>query len=111
MKYLDKVLKETLRKYPIMAMLTREAQENYTFKGTKVTIEKGIKVWILPYGIQNDPDIFPNPDIFDPERFDEEAVAARHPMRLFTFWRWTKKLHWCTFCTISKQNWYYNNCS
>lgn len=43
MKYLDKVLKETLRKYPIMAMLTREAQENYTFKGTKVTIEKGIK--------------------------------------------------------------------
>uniref|UniRef100_V9IJB6 Cytochrome P450 6a14 n=1 Tax=Apis cerana TaxID=7461 RepID=V9IJB6_APICE len=85
MKYLDKILKETLRKYPIMAMLTRQAEENYTFKGTKVTIEKGIKVWILPYGIQNDPDIFPNPDIFDPERFNEEAVVARHPMTYLPF--------------------------
>lgn len=66
-------------------MLTREAEENYTFKGTKITIEKGRKVWILPYGIQNDPDIFPNPDIFDPERFSEEAVAARHPMSYLPF--------------------------
>ncbi|XP_017798087.1 PREDICTED: probable cytochrome P450 6a17 [Habropoda laboriosa] len=85
MKYLDKVVKETLRKYPILPMLTRKATEDYTFKNSKITIKKGTVVWLPTLPIQRDPDIFPNPDVFDPERFNDDAVAARHPMSYLPF--------------------------
>ncbi|XP_076241481.1 putative cytochrome P450 6a14 [Calliopsis andreniformis] len=85
MKYLDKVFKETLRKYPALGMLMREVLENYTFRGTKITIPKGTNIWIPVYGIQMDPNIYPKPEIFDPHRFDEAAEAARHPMSFLPF--------------------------
>ncbi|XP_033314758.1 uncharacterized protein LOC117213489 [Bombus bifarius] len=85
MKYLDKVFKETLRKYPILTVLNRQAMENYTFKGTKITIPKGTIVWVPVYGIQHDSNIYSDPEKFDPERFNEDAVAARHPMSYLSF--------------------------
>ncbi|XP_043597838.1 probable cytochrome P450 6a14 [Bombus pyrosoma] len=85
MKYLDKVFKETLRKYPILTILSRQAMENYTFKGTKITIPKETIVWIPIYGIQHDSNIYSDPEKFDPERFNEDAVAARHPMSYLSF--------------------------
>ncbi|XP_034194593.1 putative cytochrome P450 6a13 [Osmia lignaria lignaria] len=85
MRYLDKVFKETLRKYPVLTSLAREVLENYTFKGTNVTIPKGTKVWLPIFAIQRDPDIYPDPEKFDPERFSDEAVAARHPMSYLPF--------------------------
>ncbi|XP_011862715.1 PREDICTED: cytochrome P450 6B2-like [Vollenhovia emeryi] len=80
MDYLDKIFRETLRKYPPVTFLMRQAMSNYTFNGTKVSIPKGQRVWIPIYAIQRDPDFYPKPDIFDPERFNEEAVQSRHPM-------------------------------
>ncbi|XP_068981018.1 uncharacterized protein [Bombus flavifrons] len=85
MKYLDKVFKETLRKYPVLTILNRQAMENYTFKGTKITIPKGTIVWVPVYGIQHDSNIYSDPEKFDPERFNEDAVAARHPMSYLSF--------------------------
>ncbi|XP_050591728.1 cytochrome P450 6a2-like [Bombus affinis] len=85
MKYLDKFFKEVLRMYPLIPFVMREASENYTFKGTKVTIEKGTKLWVPAYGIQRDANIYPEPEKFDPERFNDDAVAARHPMAYLPF--------------------------
>ncbi|KAK1122047.1 hypothetical protein K0M31_009893 [Melipona bicolor] len=85
MTYLDKVFKETLRKYPPLAFLFREATDNYTFKSTKVSIPKGSRVWIPIFSIQRDPDIYPDPEKFDPERFSEDAVKARNPMHYLSF--------------------------
>ena len=79
------VLAETLRKFPILPMLNRQVLENYRFEGTKFTIPAKTKLLIPVYGIQNDPDIYPEPEKFDPERFDEDAVAARHPMSFLAF--------------------------
>ncbi|XP_011862711.1 PREDICTED: probable cytochrome P450 6a13 isoform X1 [Vollenhovia emeryi] len=80
MDYLDKIFKEILRKYPPVTFLLRQAMSNYTFNGTTVSIPKGQRIWIPIYGMQRDPDIYPKPDVFDPERFNEEAVQSRHPM-------------------------------
>lgn len=85
MKYFDKVFKETLRKYPPGMILRRECNTNYTFRGTKVTIPVGTVVIIPLYGIQIDPKFYENPDVFDPERFNDDAVAARHPMSYMPF--------------------------
>ncbi|XP_017891081.1 cytochrome P450 6a2-like [Ceratina calcarata] len=85
LKYLDKVFKETLRKYPVLGVLNRKAMENYTFKGTKITIPENQMVMIPVMGIHRDPAIYPDPDKFDPERFNEDAVAARHPMSYLPF--------------------------
>lgn len=76
---------ETLRKYPILPTLNRRAMHNYTFRDMKITIPKGTKIWIPVYGIQHDPNIYPDPEKFDPERFNDDAVAARHPMSFLPF--------------------------
>ncbi|XP_058793291.1 cytochrome P450 6B1-like [Phymastichus coffea] len=85
MKYLDKVFKETLRKYPPGSVLQRKAGDTYTFSGTNVTIPKDMKVLIPVWAIHRDPQIYPDPDKFDPERFDEEFEKSRHPMNYLPF--------------------------
>ncbi|XP_076666519.1 putative cytochrome P450 6a14 [Andrena cerasifolii] len=85
LKYLDKVFKETLRKYPAGPILMRKTTSEYTFNETKVSIPKQLVLWIPIFPIHRDPNIYPNPDVFDPERFNEDAIAARHPMHYLPF--------------------------
>ncbi|XP_018356444.1 PREDICTED: probable cytochrome P450 6a14 [Trachymyrmex septentrionalis] len=85
MSYLDKVFKETLRKYPVVTFLMRQSITSYTFDGTKVNIPEGQKVWIPVYAIHRDPSIYPKPDVFDPERFSDDAMQSRHPMSYLPF--------------------------
>ncbi|XP_029175227.1 cytochrome P450 6a2-like [Nylanderia fulva] len=85
MNYLDKVFKETLRKYPPATVLKRQSMSSYTFEGTNVSIPKDQKVWIPIFAIHRDPNIYPKPDIFDPERFADEVVQTRHAMHFLPF--------------------------
>ncbi|XP_058129347.1 cytochrome P450 9e2-like [Anopheles coustani] len=73
--YLDNVISETLRKWPIGTVLNRECIRDYHYddgKGTSFTMEKGANVFIPIIGFHFDPKYFPNPDRFDPDRFNEE---------------------------------------
>lgn len=76
---------ETLRKYPPGTFLLRNSTTDYTFDGTKVSLPKNQRVWIPTYAIHHDPSIYPEPDVFNPERFSEEAVQSRHPMSYLPF--------------------------
>ncbi|KAK7871463.1 hypothetical protein R5R35_010842 [Gryllus longicercus] len=78
MKYLDKVVSETLRMYPPVLYLRREATLPFRIPGSEVTVDKGTSVVIPVYALQHDPDYFPDPLRFDPERFSEENKAKRH---------------------------------
>ncbi|XP_068898640.1 cytochrome P450 6k1-like isoform X2 [Tenebrio molitor] len=71
-KYLDMVLSEVLRKYPLTALINRQPSENYTFEETGFTLEKHITVIIPITGLHFDPEHFPDPEKFDPERFSDE---------------------------------------
>lgn len=82
MKYLDCCLNETLRKYPPAPFLIRECGKLYHIPGSKVAIEKGTPVIISTFGLHRDPEFFPNPETFDPERFSDENV---HLIKPFTF--------------------------
>ena len=57
----------------------RNTTEPYTFSGTKVSIPKDTRVWIPVYAIHHDPQIYPNPEAYDPERFNEDNMQQRHP--------------------------------
>jgi len=74
---------ETLRKYPTVLM--RQSMSSYTFDDTKISIPKDQKIWIPAYAIHRDSSIYPEPDVFAPERFNNEAVQSRHPMSYLPF--------------------------
>lgn len=62
-------------------MLMRESENEHTFDaGTNLTIPAKSKVWIPVLGLHHDPEIFPKPQVFDPDRFSEENIKTRHPM-------------------------------
>src|SRR5690349_18804336 len=42
-------------------------------------IDKGTSVLVLNYLFHRDPEIYPDPLRFDPERFTKENISARHP--------------------------------
>jgi cytochrome P450 family 6 len=70
------VFTETLRKYPVLPFLDRTCFSDYELpspsgNGT-VTLPAGTGIFVSVLGIQNDPQYFPEPEIFDPERFTWE---------------------------------------
>ncbi|XP_062142777.1 probable cytochrome P450 6a14 [Drosophila sulfurigaster albostrigata] len=87
MTYLDQVINETLRKYPGLVSLTRMAAENYKFSSNdkEIVLKRGTKVYIPVNAIHNDPEIYPEPHKFMPERFAPEACQQRHPMAFLGF--------------------------
>ena len=83
MPYLDMVINESLRLCPPGFLLLREAKVNFQVKG--YTFPKGIPIFVPVYAIHHDPEIWPEPDKFDPERFTKEAIEARHPCAFLPF--------------------------
>ncbi|RZC38629.1 cytochrome P450 6a14 [Asbolus verrucosus] len=77
MTYMDKVINETLRKYPPVPLLNRQCTKSYDVANTNLHIEKGTMVVIPILGLQNDPEYYPDPAKYDPERFNDENKNAR----------------------------------
>lgn len=60
---------ETLRKYPVLPFLDRMCSEEYKIPNSNYVIDKGTPVLIPLFGLHYDPNYFPNPEEFDPDRF------------------------------------------
>ncbi|XP_026741279.1 cytochrome P450 6B6-like [Trichoplusia ni] len=85
MKYMHKVSDETLRMYSIVEPLQRKCTVDYKIPGTDLTIEKDTILLVSPRGIHYDEKYYPNPEVFDPNRFDPEEVGKRHPCAYLPF--------------------------
>ncbi|KAF2880562.1 hypothetical protein ILUMI_25615 [Ignelater luminosus] len=69
MKYLNRVVSETLRKWPAI----RDYVIQPKLSGEQpIYVDANTSVWIPSYAIHRDPQYYPNPDKFDPERFSDE---------------------------------------
>ncbi|CAG2168522.1 unnamed protein product [Oppiella nova] len=67
--FIDALLSETLRHYPPISRLPRTAAQDVMLGSTGVKIEKGVSVEIPVYAIHHDPDHYPDPFTFNPDRF------------------------------------------
>ncbi|CAD7080276.1 unnamed protein product [Hermetia illucens] len=85
MQYIDQIISETLRKYPPMVTITRQATEDYRIPNTNITLEKDTSIFIPVYSIHHDPEIYPNPETYDPDRFNSGEEKRRHPLAYLAF--------------------------
>lgn len=81
LKYLDQVISECLRKWPPAMITDRVCNKEMTVivDGQTITMKENQKFWIPIYGLHMDPKYFPDPEKFDPERYNEENVGKVVP--------------------------------
>ncbi|KAI1883293.1 hypothetical protein AGOR_G00243710 [Albula goreensis] len=83
MEYLDMVLYETLRLYPVLQRLERVCTKTINING--VTVPKGTVVTVPLHALHQDPQLWPEPDIFNPERFSKENRIRMDPYAFLPF--------------------------
>ncbi|NXX79942.1 CP3A9 protein, partial [Urocolius indicus] len=83
LEYLDMALNETLRLFPLGGRLERTCKKDVEING--VTIPKGAVVIIPPYTLHRDPEYWPNPEEFRPERFSKENKDTIDPYTYLPF--------------------------
>lgn len=84
LKRLGWCLRETERMHPITTMLWRHTARDYEADG--YTVPAGWVTMVCPPVAHRLPEVFPEPDVFDPERFDPERQRApRHPFALINY--------------------------
>ncbi|CAL1546700.1 unnamed protein product [Lymnaea stagnalis] len=83
LEYTTQVIYESLRMFPPSPDVTRRAQETRTYNG--VTIPKGVAIFIPIYKIVKDPEYFPEPFKFDPDRFSPQRKSEIDPISFLPF--------------------------
>ncbi|KAM4594183.1 cytochrome P450 3A30 [Fundulus diaphanus] len=83
MEYLDCVINESLRLFPIAARLERVAKAAVEING--VVIPKDMVVLIPTWPLHRDPEIWPEPEAFKPERFSKKNKDNIDPYTYMPF--------------------------
>ncbi|XP_030645925.1 thromboxane-A synthase [Chanos chanos] len=83
LKYLDMVVSEALRLYPPGFRFAREVEHDCVINGQ--FLPKGMILEIPAGYLHYDPQHWPDPEKFIPERFTAEAKANRHPFVYLPF--------------------------
>ncbi|KAG2434479.1 hypothetical protein HYH02_012308 [Chlamydomonas schloesseri] len=76
--YTEAVIKEALRLYPPIPYFIREAREDLDLGGGRVA-PRGSYLTMYVYAVHMNPDVWPHPEAFLPQRFLPEGAAALGP--------------------------------
>ncbi|XP_069107924.1 cytochrome P450 3A8-like isoform X2 [Argopecten irradians] len=83
LKYTGYVINEALRKYPPLARISRQCKESTVVKG--IHIPKGALVAIPIFLIHHDPEFYPDPEEFRPERYSPDSDCEIDPVMYLPF--------------------------
>ncbi|XP_065221573.1 cytochrome P450 4C1-like [Planococcus citri] len=84
MTYLEQCIKESLRMYSPVAITDRRLHKDVVLKDNKVVPANTLVVALIAFA-NYDPDLYKNPEVYDPEHFNEEAVRTRPKTSELTF--------------------------
>lgn len=77
LSYVERVMKESMRMYSVVPYIMRLLEEDIELEGR--IIPAGVSVAIHITNLHKDPEQFPDPYRFDPDRFLPENIAKRSP--------------------------------
>ncbi|KHN83257.1 Cytochrome P450 4V2 [Toxocara canis] len=80
-RYLEACIKEGLRLFPSVPIIARQLTEDTKIKGN--VLPKGVGVVIIPSMVHRDPKYWPDPEVFNPERFLDNEL--KHPYSYIPF--------------------------
>ncbi|KAK7093858.1 hypothetical protein V1264_007543 [Littorina saxatilis] len=83
LEYVSCCIKETLRLYPPAPGIVRILTKDVTMDG--VEVPSGTRVGVLLILMHRNPEIFPDPDQFQPDRFTKANSQARDPFAFAPF--------------------------
>ena len=83
LKYAEKVFAEALRLYPPVWVTARTCAEPYDIAG--FSIPRGAILLAPQIALHQDPRFWEQPDLFDPDRFSEQAKSSRPRFSYFPF--------------------------
>ena len=75
LSYTSMVFQEAMRLYPPVKVIVRQAREADTIAGFHIPV--GSLILISPYITHRRPDLWPDPELFDPQRFPPEQIEQR----------------------------------
>ncbi|GMT21514.1 hypothetical protein PFISCL1PPCAC_12811 [Pristionchus fissidentatus] len=81
--YLDRCIKESLRLFPPVPFALRRLDEDLQMG--PYLLPRGSTLCISPYLVHRNERIYPNPLVYDPDRFLPENVERRHPYDFVPF--------------------------
>ncbi|MFO0614913.1 MAG: cytochrome P450 [Polyangiaceae bacterium] len=86
--YVDRIVKESMRLFPPAWITGREAARPFELalhSGERLAIEEKTQIVMSQWIVHRDPRWFPNPEVFDPDRFDPEYAKQRPRYAYFPF--------------------------
>ncbi|XP_022918199.2 cytochrome P450 4C1-like [Onthophagus taurus] len=84
MKYLERVIKESLRLYPSVPFIGRVLSEDIETP-SGYYLPKDTSVLLGIYDMHHDPKYYKDPENFDPDRFLAENIIGKHPYSYIPF--------------------------
>ncbi|XP_008985703.3 cytochrome P450 4F11 [Callithrix jacchus] len=82
--FLTMCIKESLRLHPPVPAITRRCTQDMVLPDGRV-IPKGVACLISIIGIHYNPTVWPDPEVYDPFRFDPEKSKERSPLAFIPF--------------------------
>ncbi|CAD7684339.1 unnamed protein product [Nyctereutes procyonoides] len=83
MPYTTMCIKEALRLYPPVPSVGRELSKPITFPDGR-SLPRGFLVLLSFYALHHNPNVWPNPEVFDPSRFAPDASRHSHAFLPFS---------------------------